>query len=113
MDSALHRGIQLFNSREYFECHEVLEDAWMSETGPRKLFLQSIIHFAVAYYHLGRDNRVGAIRQMRKAIRKLQPYAPVYEGVDTDALLRNGWATLESVRRGDPVQYPLIGLCGT
>ena len=111
MEPALRRGIELFNAREYYECHEVLEDAWTVETGPRKLFLQSIIHLAVAYYHLGRGNRTGGVRQLRRAVRKLQTCAPIYDGVDTGALLRHAHATIRAAHTGAPVEYFLIGLC--
>ncbi len=111
MDAALRRGIELFNAREFYECHEVLEDAWMAETGPRKLFLQSIIHLAVGYYHLACGNRIGGMRQLRRAARKMQPYLPAYEGVDTGALLRQAYRAMQSVHAGRPVEYFLIGSC--
>lgn len=111
MDPSLRRGIDLFNAHEYFECHEVLEDVWLGETGPRKLFLQSIIHLAVAYHHLGRGNLVGGVRQLRRAVRKLERYLPTYEGVDTGALLRHAFDTIDHVRRGAPIQYPRIVSC--
>jgi len=111
MDPALRRGIELFNAREYYDCHEVLEEAWMMETGPRKLFLQSIIHLAVAYYHLGRGNRIGGIRQLRRAVRKMQKYLPAYDGIDTGVLLRKAYETMQSVHKGGPVEYFLIGSC--
>jgi len=111
MDISLRRGIDLFNAREYYECHEVLEDVWMVESAPRKLFLQSIIHLAVAYYHLGRGNNTGGVRQLRRAVRKLENYLPVYEGVNTDALLRRAFETIETVHNGGPVEYPLIVSC--
>jgi len=47
MDPLLHRGIELFNDAKFFECHEVLEEAWTPERGPRRLFLQALIHVAV------------------------------------------------------------------
>ena len=65
------RGIHLFNSRQFFECHEVWEEVWTPERGPRRLFLQSLIHFAVGLYHTERGNPVGAGRQLRKGLRKL------------------------------------------
>jgi len=111
MDAVLRRGIELFNAREYYECHEVLEDAWMTETGPRKLFLQSIIHLAVAYYHLGRGNRIGGMRQLRRAVRKMQPYLPFYDGINTGTLLRQAFGTMQSIHKGRPVEYFLIGSC--
>ena len=109
MDPLLDRGIHLFNHREFFECHEVLEEAWTPERGPRRLFLQSLIHVAVGFYHHGRGNPVGAIRQLRKALRKMHPYLPSYEGVDTAGLYREASAILELIEAGAGVlKYPRI-----
>src|SRR5258708_25360694 len=69
MDELVQRGIHLFNSRRFFECHEVWEEVWTPERGPRRLFLQSLIHFAVALHHTQRGNPVGASRQLRKGLR--------------------------------------------
>ena len=92
MDALLDRGIQLFNRGEYFECHEALEEAWMPERGPRRLFLQGLIHVAVGLYHHRRGNSLGATRQLRKALRKLAAYLPSCEGVDTARLYRDASA---------------------
>ncbi|HYM10014.1 MAG TPA: DUF309 domain-containing protein, partial [Bryobacterales bacterium] len=53
------RGIALFNGRQFFECHEALEEIWMPARGPKRLFLQALIHFAVGFYHHQRSNREG------------------------------------------------------
>src|ERR1041384_3798518 len=109
MEELLQKGIRLFNAGEYFECHEVLEEAWTPERGPRRLFLQSLIHVAVGFYHLGRGNPVGATRQLRKALRKLGGYLPVCEGVDTERLYREASAVLALIEAEAPVpQYPQI-----
>jgi predicted metal-dependent hydrolase len=96
----LKRGIQLFNAREYFVCHEVLEEAWTPERGPRRLFLQSLIHVAVGLYHAERGNPVGASRQLRKALRKLGRYLPEWEGVDTGRLHRDAREALAAIEAG-------------
>ena len=90
MDPRLQHGIDLFNRREFFVCHEVLEEIWTHERGPRRLFLQAVIHFAVAFYHDQRGNPVGATRQLRKGLRKLAPTCPQCEGIDTAQLYRDG-----------------------
>src|SRR5437762_7107598 len=109
MDPLLRRGIQLFNGGEFFECHEVLEEAWTPERGPRRLFLQALIHVAVGSYHCQRGNPAGAVRQLRKALRKLAAYLPEYEGVDTALLARDGLALLERIEAGSAVrEYPRI-----
>jgi len=109
MDPLLKRGIALFNRREYFECHEVLEEAWTPERGPRRLFLQSLIHMAVGFYHNQRGNPPGAMRQLRKGLRKLAAYLPVCEHVDTARLEREVLVVLRAIESGAAVStYPQI-----
>ena len=111
MDPVLQQGIELFNRGEYFECHEVLELAWTPERGPRRLFLQGLIHVAVGFYHHRRGNPVGACRQLRKALRKLAAYLPACEGVDTGRLHREAATVLAAIECGQPVErYPTIDL---
>jgi uncharacterized protein len=108
VEDLLQAGIELFNREEFFRCHEVLEEAWTPERGPRRLFLQSLIHVAVGLYHWQRGNPVGASRQLRKAIRKLEPYLPACEGVDTARLYIDAGAALAAVESGAITEYPRI-----
>ena len=111
MDHLLERGIALFNRGEFFACHEVLEEAWTPQRGPRRLFLQSLIHMAVGFYHHGRGNPAGAARQLRKGLRKLAGYVPVHESVDTARLEREAREALARIESGQPLPvYPLIHL---
>ena len=115
MDPRLQHGIDLFNRREFFVCHEVLEEIWTPERGPRRLFLQALIHFAVAFYHDQRGNPVGATRQLRKGLRKIAAYLPVCEGIDTASLERDGQAALAVTETGatldgyPPMRYSVPG----
>src|SRR5262244_1875387 len=97
MDPRLLRGIELFNHREFFECHEVLEEVWTPERGPRRMFLQSVIHVAVGCYHCQRGNWAGAHGQLGKALRKMARYLPACEGIDTARLYRETSAALDHV----------------
>jgi predicted metal-dependent hydrolase len=111
MERLLGRGIALFNRGEFFACHEVLEEAWTPERGARRLFLQSLIHMAVGFYHHGRGNPAGATRQLRKGLRKLAGYLPVHESVDTARLEREARQALARIEAGQPIPvYPLIHL---
>jgi uncharacterized protein len=118
MDPRLQHGIDLFNRREFFECHEVLEAIWTSERAPRRLFLQALIHFAVAFYHDQRGNPVGASRQLRKGLRKLSSYLPTSEGIDTARLYRDGLAAVKHTEAGGrltsyPKMHPARRAAGT
>jgi GNAT superfamily N-acetyltransferase len=111
MDDRVREGIRLFNEREFFVCHEVLEEVWTPERGPRRLFLQSLIHVAVGFYHHTRGNAAGAIRQLRKALRKLESYLPVCEGIHTARLYQETRQVLEAIEAGANVPaYPQIHL---
>ena len=109
MNKRVELGIRLFNNREFFECHEVLEEEWTPEQGERRLFLQSLIHVAVGLYHAGRGNRIGAVKQLRKALGKLEKYLPSYEGIDTLRLYHDAQAALRAIEAGvQDIEQPQI-----
>jgi predicted metal-dependent hydrolase len=45
------------------------------------------VHVAVAWYQAGRGRRIGTERQLEKAIRRLQPFAPSHRGIELTPLL--------------------------
>jgi predicted metal-dependent hydrolase len=105
------RGIELFNAQAFFECHEVLEDLWRPARGPRRLFLQGVIHLAVGFYHHQQSNPAGAERQLRKGLKKLAGYLPEFEKLDTALLYREALACLETIAAGrTPAPFPKIHL---
>ena len=109
LNKQLQRGIRLSNEGEFFQCHEVLEEAWTAEAQPRRLFLQALIHLAVGLYHCQRGNPIGASRQLHKGLKKLAKYLPACEGIDTSRLHRETLAALEQIEAGAPLSaYPKI-----
>jgi predicted metal-dependent hydrolase len=64
---------------------------------------------AVGSYHCRRGNPAGAVRQLRKALRKLEAYLPAYEGVNTAGLARDALALIQRIEAGAAVsEYPRI-----
>ena len=105
------RGVDLFNSEEFFDCHEALEEVWTFSQPPDRLFLQSLIHFAVGFYHHGRANRNGATRQLRKGLRKIEAYLPEWDGVRTGEIEGQVRTLLAEIEAGRPVsRYPRLRL---
>ena len=102
------RGIALYNGGRFFEAHEALEDLWRPTRGEPRLFLQALIHFAVAFYHHQCGNKMGAERQLRKGLRKLAGYLPVYEGLDAARLYQEGQTALEQICLGRPPVVPVF-----
>ncbi len=81
------RGIDEFNRREFFECHDTWEHIWQETTGADKLFLQGMIHAAVGLYHFTNGRWKGAKSQLQKCTTKLAGYHPTYRGVDVAYLI--------------------------
>jgi len=102
-------GIELFNRCEFFDCHEVLEEIWTPTKQPERWFLQSLIHFAVGFYHHQRGNFAGATRQLRKGLRKIQGYLPEWGGVRTAAIEQEARRCLAVIEAGGRVEiFPKI-----
>lgn len=75
-DSLFVKGVELFNEREFFDCHEVLEDYWKHQSAPEKQLTQGLIQIAVAYYHVLRGNRVGALKLLERGIPRVEQFLP-------------------------------------
>jgi predicted metal-dependent hydrolase len=75
-------GVELFNQKEFFECHDAFEELWQEERGERRLFLQGLIQSAVGCHHLSNGNTTGAISQYNKSLDKLKQYADDYMELD-------------------------------
>jgi predicted metal-dependent hydrolase len=109
---AFQHGVDLFNRCAFFECHEALEEIWMPEHGPRRLFLQSLIHVAVGFHHHQNGNQHGAERQLQKGLKKLAGYLPEFEGVQTQVLYWQALESLARIRRGIKLtDFPRVILC--
>jgi hypothetical protein len=83
----LETGLELIRAGEYFAAHEELEDAWRAAPTEERDFFQGLVHVAVAWYQAGRGRRIGTERQLAKAIRRLEPFAPLHRGVELEPLL--------------------------
>lgn len=96
----LETGIALIRERRYFEAHEELELAWRAAPPKERDFCQGLVHVAVAWYQAGRGRRIGCVRQLEKARRRLEPYAPAHRGVDVASLLAQVEAAAATVAAG-------------
>ncbi|PLR84568.1 DUF309 domain-containing protein [Bacillus canaveralius] len=54
--------------RDYFECHEILEEYWKSINGEKESVWVGLILTAVSAYHHRRGNFSGAHKTLKKAI---------------------------------------------
>ncbi len=83
----LLRGIEQFNRREYFECHETLELIWRAEPDPIRTLYKGILQVGVGCYHLLRHNYRGATIKLQSGADYLEPFAPRCMGVEVGSLI--------------------------
>jgi predicted metal-dependent hydrolase len=87
MESKLKEAISLFNRRDYFECHTLLEAMWQEATGDDKNFYECLIRFATGLHlRFNRRNRQGAINLLTQGMMKIENYRPAYLGIDVARL---------------------------
>ncbi len=62
------RGIELFNTRYFFEAHEAWEEIWLHTEPPEKTFLQGLIQVTAAFHHHSRENLRGTKSLLRAGL---------------------------------------------
>ncbi len=76
LEGALKEYLHLMNEEEYFEAHEVLEEAWHPlrlRNHPLKNLAKGLINGAIAFEHIKR-NRENADAKARKVIASFERY---------------------------------------
>jgi predicted metal-dependent hydrolase len=106
-DPRFLEGIELFNRGEYFDAHEVWEDLWQDCPACDRRFYQALIQAAVSIYHFERGNYSGSARLARSSKRYLEPYRPVYRGLDVEVFCRQVEAYIAKALSGDEVGSPV------
>jgi CheY-like chemotaxis protein len=66
-------GIKLFNQGEFFEAHEVLEQAWKEDSTAGRELYRAILQVAVAYLQIERKNYNGALKMFLRMRQRIDP----------------------------------------
>jgi predicted metal-dependent hydrolase len=96
-------GIELFNGHEFFEAHEVWEDAWHMAYGLKHEFYQGMIQCAVALEHYHRSNPRGVLSLFDSYRRHFKDVPPVFMGLDVRAFLAKMHDVLQPVLEANPI----------
>ena len=80
-------AIRQFNSREWYECHETIEELWLDETGEMRNFLQGTLQISVALLHWRNGNYGGAVSLLESGVKYLKCVSDVCLWVDVLALI--------------------------
>jgi predicted metal-dependent hydrolase len=107
-----------FNSGQYYEAHDVLEDLWLGgERGPDYAFFKGLIQFAGAFVHLqkqaARPDHPKDGRRLRPAVRlfalaktNLASFRPEHMRLDVDRVLELAERHVDSIVASDYTQNP-------
>jgi uncharacterized protein len=93
------QGVELFNSGQFYACHDTLEALWIEASEPEKTFYQGILQIAVALYHLENLNWRGAVILLGEGSNRLRRYPSSYSGVDVDELLSQSAGLLKTLQQ--------------
>jgi len=97
------RGIELFNTRYFFEAHEAWEEIWLHTAPPEKTFLQGLIQVTAAFHHLQRDNPLGTTLLLQAALMRLDRYPESFGGIFVGLLRHDIRERLLMLEAGEPV----------
>jgi len=108
--SRLLTAVKLFNDKEYFECHEVLEDIWFDVRDNSRDLYQGLLHASVALYHLTKKNNLkGTLIQLKKAEEKLGRLEGKVKEIDLTKLLGQLKRIAEKIQKKEqPKRLPKI-----
>jgi len=80
------KGLALFNRGEYFEAHELLEEAWNEDQSAGRELYRAILQVAVAYLQIERGNYNGAVKMFWRLRQWIEPLPDTCRGVDVARL---------------------------
>ena len=79
MDAGLREGIELFNERQFFESHEILEQFYHQTEAAHKPFVEGLIQLAAAFrLYTDFGELKGPVRMIRQALIRFENYQPSY-----------------------------------
>jgi predicted metal-dependent hydrolase len=105
---ALAKGLQCYESGEFFLAHEHWEGVWLKCEEPEKTFLQALIQITAAFHHLQRKNFIGAASLLRAALGRLDAFPAAFGGIAVEDLRASVRAWLLALEREDPSLRPPI-----
>ncbi len=80
-------AIRQFNNREWYDCHETIEELWIGATGEMRDFLQGTLQISVALLHWRNGNHSGAVTLLAGGVKYLKHVSDVCLWVDVSALI--------------------------
>ena len=102
LEEALKVFLHLLNKKEYFNAHEVLEEAWhplRKKNHPLKNLAKGLINAAICFEHLKRD-RSEARRKASSVLKSFERHKHLcIEGIEQYELFQESCTKIESLKK--------------
>lgn len=95
-------GIRQFNSHEWFECHETIEELWIHEQGELRNCYQGLIQLAIAQLHWRNGNFNGAVALLEGGIDYLRKAPGRCQWLDLTSLIHQAECLLAEIKQLGP-----------
>lgn len=113
MDPKLRKFINEFNSKDFFEAHETLEELWNETEGELRKPIQALIQIAAALHLITLSRYEGAVTVLKRARVNLQDFKGKISHIDPIALLTESEDFLKEASLTKTIQgllFPSINL---
>jgi uncharacterized protein len=105
--------IHFHGDRDYFECHEVLEEYWKEQKGSKTSIWVGFIQLAVGQYHYRRNNVKGAKRMLLNSLHIFRQHRAIIRslGISPDQLEQLVNKLLLRLQKGLPyesINLPIV-----
>ncbi|MDR6998607.1 DUF309 domain-containing protein [Neobacillus niacini] len=108
--------VHFHGDRDYFECHEILEEYWKRiDPGNKESIWVGFIQLAVANYHHRRTNIMGAKRTLEKAIAIFKSQSEVITqlGLEYTKLIEDLNGRLSEIEKRLPYSSMVLPICNS
>ncbi|WP_152394361.1 DUF309 domain-containing protein [Paenibacillus guangzhouensis] len=95
-------------NRDYYECHEVMEELWLEEG--RHPLCQGLLQIAVGLYHFENGNVQGSRKLFTAGIEKLVPYPEQILGIHLGRLVREARQYVLQLECWEQAPFPFYHL---
>ena len=110
VDERFKKGLELFNQKDYFECHEVIEGLWLAtpdEDAYRDLY-KGVIQAAAAIHQFERGILTGARGLCRTAVAYLERYRPEALGLNVEKFVEEMKSCFTALEQWDGERQVLL-----
>lgn len=101
-------GVDQFNQRQFYACHDTLEALWIEANEPERTFYQGILQVAVGLYHLSNRNWRGAVILMGEGLHRLRDYPEDFAGLNVDRFLDESAFLLRGIQTAGEIQVESV-----